>query len=131
MDPKKVGNFGEEIAVKYLERKGYKILERNYTKNWSSIKKGEIDIICRKEKIISFVEVKTIIQSFQNNLSPFSPEEKVNRQKQKKIILLAETWLEENNISLNSDWQIDVIAIRVDLARKKAKISHFLNAVEG
>ena len=134
MSTKRVGNFGEKIASKYLKGKGYKILARNYVKNWSSLKKGEVDIICKKKDTIFFVEVKTISQPFgveRENLSSavFSPEEKVNSQKQKKLINLAQSWLAENNISLESKWQIDVVSVKVDQKRKKAKVNHFQNVV--
>ncbi len=145
MDPKKIGNFGEKIACYYLENKGFKILERNYFKNWTAVKKGEIDIIAKPRRsifgtlrgkgdnTIHFIEVKTVQQVFNRQKAPlergFLPEEKVDFQKQKKLIKLAQSWLLENNISLESKWQIDVISIRVDLNKKKAKVKHFQNAV--
>lgn len=49
-----LGDFGEDLTCKYLEKKGYKILDRNYLKPF-----GEIDIIAIKNEILSFVEVKT------------------------------------------------------------------------
>ena len=42
MDKKRLGDYGERIACYYLEKKGYKVLERNYIKEWSGIEKGEI-----------------------------------------------------------------------------------------
>ena len=48
-----IGKFGEDIATKYLQKKGYKIIERNF-----SCKQGEIDIIAKKHNTIIFVEVK-------------------------------------------------------------------------
>ena len=44
---KKLGNLGEEIAVKYLKKQGYKILDRNFRYKGY----GEIDIIAKKERI--------------------------------------------------------------------------------
>ena len=53
MYSKGVGNYGEALAVKYLEGKGYRILARNFTS-----KMGEIDIVCRDKSYLVFVEVK-------------------------------------------------------------------------
>ncbi|HYK09019.1 MAG TPA: YraN family protein [Candidatus Eisenbacteria bacterium] len=49
-----IGKKGEDIAVEYLKKKGYKIIERNFRKGY-----GEIDIICVKKNVLVFVEVKT------------------------------------------------------------------------
>ena len=124
MEKKEVGNFGERIAEQYLSQKGYKILAKNYFfKIPGSPLKGEVDIIAKKEDVISFVEVKTL----KNPSFLISPEEKVNFSKQRKIIQTAESWLMKNKIPLNSKWQIDVLAIEIE--NGKAKISHFENAV--
>ena len=136
MNPKQLGEYGERIACYYLKNKRYKILDRNYTKEWSAIRKGEIDIVVKKNKTISFVEVKTL-QQIQDKqiISPafsggdYLPEDKVNFQKQRQLIKLSQNWLLEKKIPLESKWQIDVVSIKVDLSSKKAKIRHFENAV--
>ncbi len=48
------GDHGEDLACKYLQKLGYKILERNYR-----IRGGEIDIVARDKGTLAFVEVKT------------------------------------------------------------------------
>lgn len=50
----KLGEWGEHIAEKELQKKGYMILEKNYR-----CRMGEIDIIVEKANVIVFVEVKT------------------------------------------------------------------------
>ena len=50
MYTQKIGKFGEDEAVKYLEKKGYKILDRNF-----SCKRGEIDIIALDKGEIVFI----------------------------------------------------------------------------
>ena len=52
---KEVGRIGEGIATQFLERKGFRVVARNYRKPW-----GEIDIIAEKGGIVRFVEVKAV-----------------------------------------------------------------------
>ena len=49
-----IGDRGEAAVARFLKRRGYRILERNYT-----VKGGEIDLIARRFSSIVFVEVKT------------------------------------------------------------------------
>ncbi len=131
MESKQVGNLGERIAEKFLRDKGYQILDRNYS-FWlkGSPQKGEIDIVARKEETITFVEVKTLTESNRGPSSVgISPEEKVNFSKQRKIIKTAQSWLMKKKIPLDSRWQIDVIAIKIDAKTNRAKVQHFKNAV--
>lgn len=124
MNTKDLGILGEKIAEDYLKNRGYKILDRNYSFRISgSPQKGEIDIIAEKEDIITFFEVKTL-----KNSHNFFPEEKVNFQKQRKLIKTSESWLMEKKIPLNTKWQIDVIAVEIS-QNNKARLRHFKNNV--
>lgn len=51
---KSLGNFGEDVAEKFLDKNGYKIIERNFNCRF-----GEIDIIAMDNNCLVFVEVKT------------------------------------------------------------------------
>ena len=68
MNRRAYGNEGEQAACEYLQKKGWKILDRNVRRG-----RGEIDIIARKRKIIAFVEVKR-----RSSLAFGSPAEAVN-----------------------------------------------------
>jgi len=126
MNSRQVGFIGEKIALNYLKNKGYQILDKNYSSRVSTGPKiGEVDIIAKKSDIISFIEVKTLRLA---QGEPFSPEEKVDFGKQRKLVKTAESWLMKKKIPLNSKWQIDVITIELNL-NKKAKINHFENAI--
>jgi putative endonuclease len=128
MNSKQLGDWGEKIASKYLKNKGYQILEKNYSPKFiSGPKKGEIDIVAKKGGVISFVEVKTLTEDCGGPTSAISPEDKVNFLKKKKIIKMAEFWLMEKKIPLDSKWQVDIVAIRIDSNLKKAKIRYFPN----
>ena len=124
MNTKSIGVLGEQLAENFLKNKGYKILDRNYSFRIFGPQKGEVDIIAKKDGLISFVEVKTLTSD-----KSFSPEAKVDFTKQRKIVKTAQSWLMKNKIPLDSPWQIDVVAVVIDEKNKKAKIRHLNNAV--
>jgi len=139
MNSKELGVLGEKVACDYLKNKGYRIIDRNYSKKWrGGPQKGEIDIVVKprrnifdilrgkKDNTIHFVEVKT--SSFVVG-SEFLPEERVNFSKQRKLIKLAQNYLLEKKLSFDIKWQIDVIGILIDSNSKKTKIQHFENIV--
>jgi len=119
---KEIGKLGEDIAVKFLKKKGYKILDRNFQKDIKGLKFGEIDIIAKKDGAIIFVEVKSLKQG-----GGIGPEERVNFRKRETIRKTAEIWLDQHKISLDSPWQIDILAIVLDFNSRRAKIRHFKN----
>ena len=133
MNSKITGNKGEKIAANFLESKGYKIIDRNFSfRSVGGPKIAEIDIIAKKGGCFVFAEVKTIYAN-----DKFLAQDKVNQVKKWKIAKAAEFWLIKNKIPLNSKWQIDVIAVelqedgRYEIIKKvfgpKCKISHFQN----
>src|SRR3989338_2823182 len=77
-----LGKFGEDLAVKHLENKGFTIIDRNFRRKW-----GELDIITKAEdKTLVFVEVKTMRQ-FGNAAIAKSilPEEQLTKAKLEKL----------------------------------------------
>ena len=117
-----IGRLGEEVAGRYLKSKGYKILDRNFEKQVGSLKFGEIDIIAQKDETIIFCEVKAL-----SSEKGFSPEQRVDFKKQDTIAKTAEIWLDERGPSEDRKWQIDILAIVLNLETRKAKIRHFKN----
>ncbi len=128
MNKKELGNFGEKIAENYFKKKGYQILEKNYSFRFASGRqKGEIDIIAKKDDIITFVEVKSLAIPFAEIAKFFFLENKINFSKREKLIKTAETWLVKEKLPLNVKRQIDIIVLKIDLKSKKAKIKHLQN----
>ena len=124
MDSRKIGNLGEKIAESFLKKKGYQILDKNYSNKFvSGPQRGEIDLITKKEDVISFIEVKALSESNQR----FLPEDKVNFPKQRKIIKTAQNWFMEKRIPAASKWQIDIISIKINQNTNRAKIRHLKN----
>ncbi|MDP3731346.1 MAG: YraN family protein [bacterium] len=123
---KSLGFFGENIAKRFLESRGYEILARNYQKPW-----GEIDIIAKKEGVIVFCEVKTNSKKFPGpSAGGFNPEVRVNPMKARHIIRTADLFM-KSRYPGEREWRIDIIAITLDSFDKKAGIKHFKNAVTG
>src|ERR1700747_3549923 len=78
------GARGEKLARRYLKRNGYKILFRNFRGRSG----GEIDVVCRDEDTLVFVEVKTRTREDFGR-----PITAVDREKQKRISRGALAWL--------------------------------------
>jgi len=97
-----LGRFGEDLAVSYLRKHGYRIIERNF-----KVRYGEIDIICEKDDILVFVEVKTRIGHAYG-----LPEEAVTPRKLREIIKTAEYFTVLHH-ELSSSLRIDVIGIEL------------------
>lgn len=93
-----IGKTGEDRAVEYLKKSGYKIRARNFR-----VKTGEIDIVAERNKTIVFVEVKTMTDTS-------SLHEKLHLKKQRKLIRTAQWYLAKYGLE-DRPWQIDVIAI--------------------
>jgi len=127
-EKRQFGDKGEELAVNFLKRKGYRILERNYLEKW-----GEIDIVAAKtsgilkQKIsaVVFAEVKTI-----KNGETFLAAQNVHRAKQERLIRTAQTYLAKKNL-MSLPWQIDVLLVDFNPPSNSAKIEHLENAVWG
>lgn len=101
-----------EIYVSdYLKRSGYRILDRNFRSQL-----GEIDIIASKDNMISFVEVKKMVSSWQ--ISDIS--KKVDNVKQFKIKSTASYYLAQNKDIKYDLISFDVAAVygnRIDYFR--------------
>jgi putative endonuclease len=96
---KKLGYWGEEAAQTYLKQKGYHILAVNW--RFSHL---EIDIIAKDKDELVFVEVKT-----RSNNAFGEPEEAVSLSKQRKLIKAAHHYILQNELDLNS--RFDILAI--------------------
>ena len=151
-EKRKIGNFGEDLAVRYLLDNSYILLDRNYLKKW-----GELDIVAKKDEALIFIEVKSKVSresdKYSNNYvsrtvsqnsftinsfkilisrendsdSEYRPEENVHFWKQKRMVRAIETYILEKNIE--NEWQIDVITVGIDFSKNEAIIKHIENVI--
>lgn len=111
------GKLAEELAEAFLLEKGMKILAKNFR-----YQKAEIDLIAQTENQIVIVEVKARATDVF-----MLPQEAVNKKKIKLMVLAANYFIEENNIDLET--RFDVISVLPNEAGK-LEIRHIENAFE-
>lgn len=101
-DPRRrLGGRGEELAAEFLQRRGYRLLARNYRTPW-----GEVDLIARHGGTLAFIEVKA-----RRSHSFGLPQEAVHAAKQEKLRAVAEHYLQEQGLR-ETPVRFDVVAIR-------------------
>lgn len=95
-----IGHSGEDIACDYLEKLGYKILDRNYR-----IRGGEIDIVCMDKDYLVFVEVKT---RYSHEFGP--PLESITPWKIKSLLKTALFYVVKIKWG-NKPYRLDVVSV--------------------
>ncbi len=112
-----LGKQGEEIALKYLRKKGYKILERNYRSYL-----GEIDIIAFHKGATAFVEVKT-----RGSTSFGLPQESVDERKQRRMARVALNYIRHKGLP-EGKFRFDVVGI--DFSKNKPDVTLIQDAFQ-
>ena len=103
-DRRWIGEYGERVAVDFLRASGHRILKRNF----KGPRRGEVDIIARKDRLLLFVEVKT-----RRSDAKIRPLDAVDKSKQQLIERGANAWLKLLK-TRNLPWRFDVIEVLVE-----------------
>ncbi len=111
--------WGEGVARKALEDRGYRIRHANWHARW-----GELDLVAEENGVIVMVEVKT-----RANLRFGLPEESLTAAKKRRLQRTAWAYLEAEGL-LDRDWRIDVIAIERAADGSLARLEHLISAVD-
>lgn len=120
-EKQKIGRIGEDFACKFLEKNGYKIVQKNYLRKW-----GEIDIIVTKDKKIHFVEVKSVSREIdfaqEGNViretnDSYRPEDNIHPWKLQRLGRAIQSYLLEKDISDDVDWQFDVVTVYINTTK--------------
>ena len=109
-----LGKKGEELAAVYLEKKGYRIVEKNW-RQW----RNEIDLVAMDGKYLVIVEVKTRQSAFFGE-----PETAVTRDKQKTLIRAANAYVRYKNI----DCEVRFDILSVIITKTGEQIHHIEDA---
>jgi len=118
----KTGEIGENIAERFLVKQGFSVIERNYTKKW-----GEIDLVAQKDKKLYFIEVKSVARANLTNvthetLDNYRAEDNMHPWKLKRLSRTIQTYLLEKKTPEDTEWQVDLLVVYLDLEGKKARV---------
>jgi putative endonuclease len=111
-----LGKRGEDIALRFFRKKGYRVVERNYRTPF-----GEIDLIARDGDILVFIEVKT-----RADIAYGRPFEAVDRRKREKMRKVALSFMKRFPAEVPA--RFDVLSIDMEAGREK--IEHIPDAFE-
>jgi len=109
-----LGKKGEQLAVDFLLKNNYDILERNYR-----FDKAEVDIIAKKDDILAVVEVKT-----RSSLDFGNPQDFVKPKQIKNLVKAVDEYVTENDLDV--EVRFDIVAIVKE--NKTYNIEHLENA---
>jgi len=116
---KRLGDWGEAEARRYLETKAYVFMEGNFR-----VPEGEIDLVMQDGDIVVFIEVKT-----RTSDSFGTPEESVSREKRKRLIRAAWAFLQARE-KIEASWRIDVVAIEASPNWTIQRLDHYQSAFD-
>ena len=123
---RRIGDEGERVCCKYLQNKGFLVIERNYLKPW-----GEIDIVAKKHKKLYFIEVKTACLPARqvSRESSYRPEENVHPAKLRRLHRAIQTYLLDHKVGERVEWQVDVACVYLDFSTKRARVEMLENVI--
>ena len=116
---RRLGDFGERVAVSHLEAKGYQILERN----WST-REGEIDLIASRGRDLVFVEVRS-----KQGRNFGTPEESITGRKAQHLRAAAAAYTQQHP-EAPPNQRIDAVVIELDAKGRVLRVEQIENAIE-
>ncbi len=114
-----LGAAGETAAVAELQRRGYRIVERNVR-----TRLGELDVVARDGSTLCFVEIKA-----RRSTAFGFPQEAVTRQKQHHVARMAQWYLKAKGLT-QAPARFDVVAVLLDAAGRPTQIDLIQNAFQ-
>ncbi len=118
MKRQETGHLGEKMAVGFLQKRGYCILQTNYR-----CPEGEIDIVARQKDCLVFVEVRT-----KRGTEFGIPEESITPAKMDKLRRVAAHYRQAHG-DMPPAWRIDFVAVELDRQNRPRRIELIENAV--
>lgn len=108
-----IGKQGEELARKYLESKGYRIVEKNY-----KTRRGEIDLVARYKNELVIIEVRT-----KHHEQFGTPEETIDYKKRLRLLRNANAYIAK--VKHVGPYRIDAVCVIIDQNNELKRINHY------
>ena len=115
----RLGRWGEGVASRFLQEKGYRIITTNYRSLW-----GELDIIAQDGEELVFVEVRT-----RHSVKYGTPEESLSDAKVQRLLDTCHNYL-QRYADPDAHWRIDLVCIRLGPGYRLESVSHLPYAVQ-
>jgi putative endonuclease len=114
-----IGKIGENLAVSFLMKQGFIILERNYR-----VTQGELDIIAKKDEKLRFIEVKSVKVRGCSQLDKLiiRPEDNLTSAKWYKLLIAIEFYKSHRGVSHETKYQIDLACVYVDTEKREGRV---------
>ncbi|MHB0868968.1 MAG: YraN family protein [Chloroflexota bacterium] len=119
-DRQATGRRGEQLAARYLERAGCRVVARNYR-----CALGELDLVVEGPEGLIFVEVRTRRQP-----CLVLPEETITTAKARRLARLAEWYLASRGEE-ERPWRVDLIAVELSPTGDLIRLERFQDAISG
>ncbi len=117
---RKIGDLGENIAVTFLMKQGFDVVDRNYLKKY-----GELDIVAIKGEIYHFIEVKSVsCESFpdvNHETDSYRPEDNVHGYKLKRLSKTIQAYILEKQV-YEREWQFDIAVVYLNTITRTARV---------
>jgi putative endonuclease len=123
MHTRQKGNKGEDIACVFLDKRGFRILARNYAKRW-----GELDIIATKDNSLHFFEVKSVMFE-EVAVGNHRPEDNVHGLKTRSIRRMIETYMDEYKIQSEMEFYFHVLCVFMNVQKRSARVKWIRNVI--
>jgi putative endonuclease len=117
---RRLGQAGERLASDYLQRQGYRVVDRNVRR-----REGEIDLVVVDDDTLVFVEVK-----LRRSSRAGAAVQQISPAKHARLLQLAEAYAADHP-DLPKNLRLDLVAIDLTVSGEVGKLQHVRSAVEG
>jgi putative endonuclease len=115
-----IGRLGERIVAEYLERRGYTIRDRNFTRAC-----GELDIVAYKDRVIHVIEVKAASWRGvwpKEGEERYRPEDHVDARKLTCLQRTIACYINEHPVKSGEVWTLDVAVVLINQEARRARV---------